>query len=53
MTGSIKVSVDIEDFKKSHKGLIHLLKTINKAGGSISTRGLLLTINDWELMVIT
>jgi DNA-binding MarR family transcriptional regulator len=43
-----KVSIDIEDFKRSHRALIHLLTTVDKApGGTISTRNLLKAMNNW------
>jgi hypothetical protein len=43
----MKVTVDLEDFKRSHRALIHLLETVDKAGGTISTRNLLQAMNNW------
>ncbi|HWS20313.1 MAG TPA: hypothetical protein VN239_06460 [Nitrososphaera sp.] len=43
----MKVSIDIGDFKRSHRGLIHVLETIDKAGGTMSTRNLLQAMNNW------
>lgn len=43
----VTIEVSVQDFAASHKGLIHLLKTVDKAGGKISTRKLLSAMRDW------
>jgi hypothetical protein len=39
--------VSAKEFAQGHKGLMHLLRTIEKEGGEISTRKLLETMNNW------
>jgi hypothetical protein len=39
--------VSAKEFAQSHKGLIHLLGTIDKEGGEISTRKLLEDMDNW------
>jgi hypothetical protein len=39
--------VSAKEFAQGHKGLMHLLRTIEKEGGEISTRKLLETMNSW------
>lgn len=39
--------VSAKEFAQGHKGLIHLLGTIDKEGGEISTRKLLEAMNNW------
>jgi hypothetical protein len=39
--------VSAKKFAQGHKGLMHLLRTIEKEGGEISTRKLLETMNNW------
>jgi DNA-binding MarR family transcriptional regulator len=47
-TTTPKVSIDIEDFKRSHRALIHLLQTVDNApGGTMWTRELLQAMNNW------
>jgi hypothetical protein len=39
--------VSAKEFAQSHEGLIHLLRTIDKGGGEMSTRKLLEAMNSW------
>jgi hypothetical protein len=39
--------VSAKKFAQGHKGLMHLLRTIEKEGGEISTRKLLEAMNNW------
>ena len=39
--------VSAKEFAQGHKGLMHLLRTIEKEGGEISTRKLLETMDNW------
>jgi hypothetical protein len=39
--------VSAKEFAQSHEGLIHLLRTIDKEGGEMSTRKLLEAMNNW------
>ena len=39
--------VSAKEFAQGHKGLMHLLRTIEKEGGEISTRKLLENMNNW------
>jgi hypothetical protein len=39
--------VSAKEFAQGHKGLMHLLRTIEKEGGEISTRKLVETMNNW------
>ena len=39
--------VSAKEFAQGHKGLMHLLRTIEKEGGEISTRKLLEAMNNW------
>jgi hypothetical protein len=39
--------VSAKEFAQGHKGLMHLLRTIEKEGGEISTRKLLDTMDNW------
>ena len=39
--------VSAKEFAQGHKGVMHLLRTIEKEGGEISTRKLLETMNNW------
>jgi hypothetical protein len=39
--------VSAKKFAQGHKGLMHLLRTIEKEGGEISTRKLVETMNNW------
>jgi hypothetical protein len=39
--------VSAKEFAQSHEGLIHLLRTIDKEGGEISTRKLLEAMDNW------
>ena len=39
--------VSAKEFAQSNKGLIHLLRTIDKEGGEISTRKLLEAMDNW------
>ena len=39
--------VSAKEFAQGHKGLMHLLRTIEKEGGEISTRKLLEALNNW------
>ena len=47
--GSIVDNDDVsaKEFAQGHKGLMHLLRTIEKEGGEISTRKLLETMDNW------
>lgn len=39
--------VSAKEFAQSHEGLMHLLRTIEKEGGEISTRKLLEAMDNW------
>jgi hypothetical protein len=39
--------VSAKEFAQGHKGLMHLLRTIDKEGGEISTRKLLEAMDNW------
>ena len=39
--------VSAKEFAQSHEGLIHLLRTIDKEGGEMSTRKLLEAMDNW------
>jgi hypothetical protein len=39
--------VSAKEFAQSHEGLIHLLRTIDKEGGEISTRKLVEAMDNW------
>ena len=39
--------VSAKEFAQGHKGLMHLLRTIEKEGGEISTRKLVKAMDNW------